>query len=190
MGYDLYMENTPDRVAEAYDVANKTEDEEAWRTYFDAQKETKSYWHETVFTMSQFRAVVEQLSMLTSDEAAGQPDDLFIDLPIPVGRLGSNDGWLISESQCLMMATRMADMLVDDTEGRDRLVEAYTDGTVDVDWETNSITSIIGAVDEAGGYDLETSAPAETDRYKVLSRLISMHGFFKACATGGGFRVW
>lgn len=175
MGYDLYVENPPEGATD--------------------------YWRESIWTMENFRAVVEELGMLSTNEAiGGDPHDPDMEIigPIPIYRLCSNDGWLISKVQSQHLFARLEAQLA---SREDAIATVYATGTtsggetligVDQDHTLGvgkRVIDAFGGLDQSPGTVVAGPAQYDPDRERAAKDLREMLAFFRSAAKGDGFRV-
>ncbi len=189
MGYDLSMEERPKILEFAHEsvMENDAATVEQWREYHKLEDRYHASWRESIWTMGRFRAVVAALDMLAERDDSKVND--VLEGPIPVQRLSCNSGWLVSAEQCSRMSARLSEMLLDGEEQRNVLIHAYTQESVDVDWELEAGFRIVGAADEAG-LEVAVGVPMTSEQSNVINQLIMMQQFFSSCSKHGGFRVW
>lgn len=203
MGYDLHAVRPTPAMQALEDQAKVYEDTgeygEKWLAIVSEKSDLEAaahlYWRESVWSMTNFRAVIDHIGMLGDDEPAPHtPDESSGTELIPVNRLGSNDGWLIDEHQCARVAAGLKSRLTDRFEAL-RLIKVYTDGYEGAGrqgWENNAMATLLDGF-TAAGYKVATSledGAINDDTTYTYDRLIRMGKFFDACSTAGGCHVW
>jgi hypothetical protein len=122
MGYDLACRGEHLDVEAAREVAHAAgyDDVQAWQNYDKLQTESGSYFRANIFSMGTLREVMMRLDALSLDSPPRFPDALqgvtepnhaqkemlakwqaaeSEDGLIPIWKLGSNDGWIVTPSE-------------------------------------------------------------------------------------------
>jgi hypothetical protein len=186
MGYDLHARVTPIEVDLAHAAAQ--DGSGAWSDYFHKQNEHACYWRESVWSISKLRSVFAYLDMLTDEPGPQNPDEPT-EGPIPVERLSSNDGWVITAAQCTTLAAALELKLKVEPNA---VAEVYVNGTyglVDDAEKVKPISDALGLFADSN-VQVYTGQGAEDIEDAVVD-LQLLHRFLHYCATeGDGFVVW
>lgn len=202
MGYDMYWDEEPAEVREAYAQVLEVGDELAYRRWTEAQQSTHSYWRESIWSMGRFRALLDALGCIDNTksdifnaprmESDADHDDRKAD-KVQMYRLIDNSGWVVSEHQCSKIVEAMEPRLADPVEAME-LIFAYAEE------EMTSINDmhegVLNALSAALGTDAlvslggaKTPSSLQTRLEYAAADLPDMLKFFKGAATHGGFVV-
>lgn len=186
MGYDLYWRDQPAEVTAA-------RDSDDWELYFTLQESHGCYWRESIWTMQRFRSLMGHLDVMTND-TTNNPD-LEGTGEIEWDRFSSNDGWVITASQCDMVADALRTALQDDTGAT---IRSYLDGTEaggsrDQEMAQSILSALSSAVTDDAQIAIGTGLTdnRDDDLMQASSDLLGILRFFEgAAAKGNGIVVW
>lgn len=198
MGYDIYWKDEPAELA-ALDTEPTETPDGGWKYpdgYFEKRAEIqdryRSYWRESIFSMSGFRSVLEACDAVVVEEIdfLSNDPDVPDETEVPgIHRFGSNDGWWVTADQCLEMAKRI-DEVYSREGGPLYLGHVKANGISSTSWERNAVASLMGAIGGMGD-DVSVAIGASPEAERAADEVRGMIKFFRQAGLhGNGIVVW